>query len=289
MNGKFIDVLRTRYRKGYALNHPNIRLIETNYGKVRVLDTGENKQVIINVPDGPNVIEHHEQLIKKLSVNFRVVCFEFPGFGFSYPTPQFDYSLENSARLTLELMDILKIDRAALSFSCSNGFYAIKTTEIAPDRFTHLFLAQTPSLSAMHKWVEHTIPKIITVPVIGELTNSLMEKKFAHSWYKFALPKGADLSQYRKIALHSLNNGSCFCLSGLVQGLSKDMNSALESLEVPSTLVWGKKDYTHRHTNPKSVLEHVNTCEVIEFEDCGHFPELENTALYVQLINERLQ
>lgn len=288
MTGNFIDVFRTKFREGYGSISPYIKLVETGYGKIRVLDTQGNKPVIINVPDGPNVIEHQEYLIEKLSEKFRVICFEFPGFGFSYPTSKYDYSLDKSARIILNLMDILKVERATLSFSCANGFYAIEAVRVSPERFSHLFLAQTPSMQSMENWVTHTIPKILTIPIIGQITNSFLEKKFANSWYKYALPKGHDISDYQNKALNSLKNGGCFCLAGLVQGLAKGKSSLPNTQEVPATLVWGSKDFTHRKTNSKSILEHLPNCDIIEFDNCGHFPELEKTNDYVQLLNERL-
>lgn len=288
MAGNFIDTIRTSFKKGYNYLNPKIKLVETNFGKVRVLDTEGEKPVILNVPDGPNVIEHHEYLIEKLSKEFRVICLEFPGFGFSYPTSKYDYSLDKSANIILNVMDSLKVERAALSFSCANGFYAIKVTQIAPDRFTHLFLSQTPSMHSMESWVNNTIPKILTIPIVGQITNSFLEKKLANSWYKYALPKGHDISGYQNKALNSLKNGSCFCLSGLVQGLAKDKNSVLKSLEVPATLIWGNKDFTHQKTDKQSILEHLPKCEIIEFKNCGHFPELEDTNSYIKLLTERL-
>ena len=185
-------------------------------------------------------------------------------------------------------MEVLKVDKAALSFSCSNGFYAIKAAQIAPEKFTHLFLAQTPSLHAMKNWTDTTIPKILTYPIIGQLTNALIEKRLAKTWYKAALPKDTNKTEYQNKALKSLQNGGCFCLSGLVQGLSFELNSTLRLLDVPSTQIWGRKDFSHRKTDNKTILEHLPNCEIIEFEKCGHFPELEATDDYIRLVNERL-
>ncbi len=289
MKGNFIDTWRAKTRRIPVNNHENIKFIETDFGTIRVFDTQENKPVLINVPDGPNVIEHHLELIRQLSKTFRVVCFEFPGFGFSYPNAKYDYSLQKSAVLILNLMDILKIRRATLSFSCSNGYYALKALELAPGRFEHLFLAQTTSFNAMKNWVDINIPKILTYPIVGQIANIFIEKKFVEQGYKYLLPKGADLTGYKNIALNSLKNGGCNCLSSLVQGLNRELNTNFKDLEVKTTLVWGQKDYTHRKTEKKSILENVPNCEIIEFENCGHYPELENTLSFVKLVNERIQ
>ena len=288
MTGNFIDVIRLQFRQ-LPTQQANIRLIDTDYGKLRVLDTGEQKPILINVPDGPNVIEHHEDLITRLSKNYRVICFELPGTGFSYPIGSHDYTLEKSANILLNLMDVLKIERAVLAFSCSNGFYAIKAAQLHPERFIHLFLAQTPSLLSMKNWVKKTIPKILTYPIAGQLINAFLEKKLAYNWYRAALPRTTDKTEYQHKALNALQNGACFCLSGLVQGLKKDLNASLQSLEIPATQIWGNQDFSHRETDPTSLLEHLPNCELVRFENCGHFPELENTIDYVKLINERVK
>jgi pimeloyl-ACP methyl ester carboxylesterase len=288
MKGSFIDTILLGKSK-LANSKMNAQLIETDYGKLRVFDTKSNGPVIISVPDGPNVIEHHQTLIEKLSLDFRVICFELPGVGFSFPEFEHNYSFARSANILIQLMDILKVERAALCFSCSNGFYAIKAAEIAPDRFTYLFLSQTPSIHSMKDWTDLTVPKILTYPIIGQITNYFAKRKLVSVWYKTALPKSTDKTAYERIALNSLDTGGCFCLASLVQGLTADLNSSLKQIRVPSTQIWGKKDYSHRKTDNTTILEHLPNCEIIAFDNCGHFPELESPENYVNLVRERLR
>ncbi len=289
MLSNYIDVFRSKFRKKKLQEKVNIHVIQTDYGAIRILDTlEEDKPVLLNVPDGPNVIEHHQELIHKLSVKYRVICFEFPGIGFSQPNSKYDYSFHKATELIIHLMDVLNVERAALAFSCSNGFYAIKTAELFPEKITRLFLSQTPSLNSMSSWTKNTIPKILTYPFIGQIVNILSEKKIATTWYKYALPKLTDKKGYQKTAVDSLNNGGCFCLSSLVQGLSKEKESKLNVIKTPATLIWGSKDFTHKNTDHTTILEHLPNCEIIEFDNCGHFPELEDVDRYVALISERL-
>lgn len=283
--GNFIDILRCYFKKPTQSFNENYSFIETDFGKIRVFDTKEtNKPVLLNAPDGPNVIEHQQELIKQLSKTYRVICFEFPGIGFSYPNFKYDYSISSGGNLIINLLDILKIERATLLFSCSNGFYAIKASEINPEKVSRLIVSQTPSKQAMSVWTQNAIPKPLKTPVLGQLANAFSEKKFANLWYKYALPKVTNTSDYQQKAISALNAGGCFCLSSLVQGLSKELSHPLQNVEIPATMVWGKKDFTHQKTNPKSILEHLPNCEIIEFDDCGHFPELEQTKRFVESI-----
>ncbi len=97
MTGNFIDTYRYRL-KSIRENWSNSTcMVTTEFGEIRMLDTRGEKPVILNVPDGPNVIEHHQELITKLSKNFRVICFELPGIGFSYPNSNYDYTFPNAS------------------------------------------------------------------------------------------------------------------------------------------------------------------------------------------------
>jgi len=93
------------------------------------------------------------------------------------------------------------------------AYYAIKAAEIASERFTYLFLSQTPSIHSMKNWIDINIPKILTYPLIGQLVNSFTEKKLAKAWYRTALPKDTDKTEYQRKALNSLQNGGCYELA----------------------------------------------------------------------------
>ena len=293
MSGYVIDTTRLQLRKLWK-KFPNnwaadVAMIGTDYGKIRVKDTKGNKPIIISVPDGPNVIEHHEELIQKLANNYRVICFELPGFGFSYPALRYDYSFDMTAKIIINVMDVLQVERASLSFSCANGFYGITVARMIPERIEHLFLAQTPAMHQMKNWTKQNVPKLVRIPWFGQITNSFLEKKLATKWYNYALPKGFDKSEYQRKAVNTIKNGGCFCLSSLVQGLTKELNNPLGGIEIPTTLIWGNKDYTHRNTDFNTIKEHISNTNIIEFKGCGHFPDLENTTKYVSLINKVLK
>jgi pimeloyl-ACP methyl ester carboxylesterase len=288
MTGQLIDTLR------YARVSPppfadGFFYLDTDFGKVRVFDTKGHLPVIINVPDGPNVIEHQFPLIHDLSKQYRVICFEYPGLGFSFPNNTYNYSFTHGATLLLQVMDSLKLEKVSLLFSCSNGYYAIQAGIEHAERFNHIFLSQTPSIDSILKWTEKSIPGMLKIPFIGQLANAIYAEKLVDIWYSYSLPKNhISKQEYTQTAHASIAKGGCFCLSSLVQGLKKNKNSELNLIGVPTTLVWGSLDFTHRKTDKHSIKEHIKNCEIIEFEQCGHFPELENRKEYVRLIQERI-
>lgn len=260
------------------------RTIVTPVGSVRIYDSQSAKPCVMFVPDGPNVIEHYQALFALLTPHFRVVCFDMPGFGFSLPEATYTHTLDQGARAVIGLLDQLQIERATLAFSCANGFYAMRAAQLAPRRIAGLFLSQTPSLRAMHAWARRVIPWPIRVPVLGQTVAWLARQKSAHAWYDIALPRETDREPYRRIAQTALSSGGCFCLAGVVQGLARETSTTLNYIDTRCTMIWGTKDWSHRRTNAESLTECVPNATILRFEDCGHFPDLEQPSRYAELL-----
>lgn len=266
------------------------RLLETSGGRVRCLDTGGRRPALVMVPDGPCVLEHCEALIARLAPYFRVVCFDMPGFGFSYPSVGYDHSLRSGAQVVLDVLDAVGIAQAALSFTCANGFYALEAARQAPDRISHLVLAQTPSLGQMHHWVGRVIPRPLRMPGLGQVLSRVVRGRLAARWYRGALPREADPQPYYERSAQAFATGGCFCLAGVVQGLLREnpLVALSPAAAVPITLVWGALDRSHRPTDPASLREHAPQATVLAFPDCGHFPNLEQPARFTELLRRTL-
>ena len=188
-----------------------------------------------------------------------------------------------------EVLDALNLQRAALAFSCANGFYALRVAQEAPERIAHLVLAQTPSLAEMDRWVRRVIPQPLRMPVLGQLLVRATQRQLADRWYRGPLPRGTDLQGYTQPSAHALATGSCFYLAGVVQGLSgENQPNAFSALEVPTTLVWGSLDRSHRPTEPTSLRAHAPHASIVSFSDCGHFPNLEQPARFADLLRAKL-
>ncbi|PRC94408.1 hypothetical protein S2091_1029 [Solimicrobium silvestre] len=53
-------------------------------------------------------------------------------------------------------------------------------------------------------------------------------------------------------------------------------------------MIWGSIDKSHRKTNAQSLLDCVEHAEIIEFEDCGHFPDIEQPERYVNHLTQHI-
>jgi pimeloyl-ACP methyl ester carboxylesterase len=261
----------------------NTRMLATQRGELRVHDSGGAGPVLLMVPDGPNVIEHHAAVIARLAPHARVICFDMPGFGYSRPALGYDHGLRAGAEAVLAVMDALDVKEAALHFSCANGFYAMAAAKLAPQRIRRLLLCQTPALQSMPAWTLRNVPRAIRTPVLGQLMMRGARRKFAHSWYGMAMPDKQQRAAFRATADHALTHGGCFCLAGVVQGLGRAQEQELRGIRQPVTLLWGDADRSHRYTRAESLQSLVPQAQIQHFPDCGHFPDLERPQQYAEI------
>lgn len=293
MLSSFVDSFLTRFSARQLTGASGVLLstrnIATPVGLVRVYDSGPGKPCVVFVPDGPNVVEHYEVLIALLTQRLRVVCFDMPGFGYSFPQLAYGHSLDQGAKAVIGVLDELEIKKATLAFSCANGFYALRTAQLAPARITNLVLSQTPSLTAMHKWTSRVIPWPLRIPVFGQIFVWMFRRKAAHAWYGIALPKTTAPEPFQQKALQALSDGACFCLAGVVQGLAREKAETLSGVITPCTMIWGERDHSHKYTDPVSLRELVPDAEIVRFEDCGHFPDIEQPERFANLLIEKVE
>lgn len=268
----------------------NMTLVPTAAGRLRVFDSGGGKPAILITPDGPCVIEHYATLIDELSPTYRVIIFDAPGFGFSFPALGYRYGVRETAKVIGQLLDALQINKSSLAFSCGNGFFALAFAKQFPARVDRLILSQTPSLDAMRAWTERVIPRPLKLTVVGQLLMSRAKSKFSRTWFDAALPKKSDSRPFFvEHACRAVENGGCFCLASLVQGLSRTQQEDVFGVPHPTLVIYGNRDRTHRQTDFNSFRELVPQANLVCFDGCGHLPDLEDPGRFTTAVNEFLQ
>lgn len=265
------------------------RLIDTPVGTVRVFDSGSTKPCVVTTPDGPDVIEHDDVLIRRASQSLRMACFEMTRFGHSLPKPSYIHSLDQGASAAVGVLDGAGIDKATLCFSHADGIYTLRAARLAPARICSLILSQTPSLSAMHAWTKKIIPRPLRIPVVGRVVTWLFPQKFVASWYPMALPRSTTPLHFQTKALDALSSGACFCLAGVVQGLAQEEIASPSGVKTPCTMVWGGKDHSHQNTDRNSLHDRVPHATTIRFPGSGHFPDTEEPERFAEMILELTQ
>ncbi len=131
----------------------NIRFMDMGTTWIRYCITGDRGPTIVLNTDPPSTIESYDQTIDQLSRYFRVITFEVPGFGFSFPKKlNFQFDFESITRTLSQFLIALDLGPYILSLPCVLGFSAIKIANIYPDLVSHIVLNQVPSWQGVLDW-----------------------------------------------------------------------------------------------------------------------------------------
>lgn len=66
----------------------------------------------------------------------------------------------------------------------------------------------------------------------------------------------------------------------------REEEPVFSAIEKETIVLWGAADSSHIQTDKKSFLAYVPHARWIEFEHCGHFPDLENQEEYIRLLKQ---
>jgi pimeloyl-ACP methyl ester carboxylesterase len=250
-------------------------------------ECGEGSRTIVLVPDPPNTIELYDDLIELLRRHTRVVCFEAPGFGLSYPSKAFGFSATEYAEVVSELVEGLQLGAVSLVMSCMGGYIGLLVARARPDLVDRLYLCQTPSLLQMQIWVDRFDHlRLLSTPIVGQAIMWTLKGWATRSWYPAALPLGVDATLFVEAAMAAQRLGGPYALASGIQAL-RSMNACdLVDVAQPATVIWGHADRTHAKTDPGSLRGLVPHARLVSFEHCGHFPDLEDPRRFASLLLE---
>lgn len=71
-----------------------------------------------------------------------------------------------------------------------------------------------------------------------------------------------------------------------MQGLKPTKDSEIDEVSVPTLLIYGNRDRSHKQTDFTSLRNHASEVEIITFDGCGHFPDLERPKEYAERVKQ---
>lgn len=254
--------------------HKQTRAVGASNGWLRVRDSGGGKEALVFLCDPPIMVESYDKLIECFQPRYRVIVIELPNFGFSRTASSSALTFDGAVREIEVAIGALDLDACVLFGPCICGFVAAELAARAQLPIRGLILMQTPDREGMLSWVERMDPKgRLRIPVLGQLVVRFTARRIARFWLKYATPKEFDSDCLQYATDHALVQGGAYPLATMLQLWPKGLRNV--NLKLPALAVWGRQDRTHKETAPASTCKHIPNADVIEFEDCGHFTELE--------------
>lgn len=237
----------------------------------RVLDEGKGPPVVVLHGWGGR-IESMAPVIACLSLRFRVIAADLPGFGASPPPPD-AWGTPEYARHVLSLMHRLEIERSHFvghSFGAKTSLYLAATRPQVVDKLVlqaSAGLRTPPSLAARVKRMISSGARLAgRLGLPGRRLRDSIYRRIASSDYRDAGP-------LRPI---------------LVKVVNEDLASLLPKVEAPSLLVWGTRDDAVPVAHARKMESLIPDAGLVLFEGAGHFAYLDEPERFCRIVRHFL-
>jgi pimeloyl-ACP methyl ester carboxylesterase len=281
-----------------AFSRPGVRILRTPTAQVRVRVVEPPKATpiatVIMLPDAPNTIEHYDELLAAAAARrMRAVAVEIPGFGFSWATDPAALPLngcvEATAAALRQLDDALGGAPVVLTGVCVQAYVALAlaTWHGLGDA---VVLAQAPAWQEMRHWATEVLDPRgqLRTPWIGQAGWRLAREAVGvRDWYRAAAGESFDVQPWQNLAHEVLAHHPTYALASLAQTwLPIDPAPDFGTVGVPAALIWGAADRTHAKagSDPRGMLRHLPHGRLVEFPDAGHFPDLEQSERFLDVV-----
>ena len=284
----------------------DIRIIDLPTSHVRVRIVGQGQRTIVFPCDMPNVVENHDEVIRLLQDDYRVVSYEQPGFGFSYPKRNFDYTRRAYADTLTELLRALGPGPYTLAAQCVSTFYALQVAYEQPKLVDSLVLMQATEWPRQCEWAKQVMKgfgllaaylpligePVTRTPGLGQLLYASIEPKFARRTHPHVIHRANERQELFRALTGPLyaafEHGACNCMASAYQRYF-DPNSTIPKVTQPSLVLWANADQSHQTSDSRGLLHYAPQADWQELPNTGHHLEIENAPAVTDAIKTWLR
>jgi len=287
-----LDILNlpTEYRT-YNDFLKTVEFFNSADGKLAYIDKGSGP-VILLMHGVPTSCWLYRKIIPQLVKNgYRVIAPDMLGFGASDKPEGYEiYSDENMAKRTLALMDYLKIENWAQVFHDGGGLWTWSMLKQDPSRINQIFMLNTIVYEAGFKPPIRMKPGKIAGLFARMYTSKAGQKIVLDQTFKQGVNKSKVVTNemlrgYKKPFIKN-GHGAIYYFFTQTDKPIEDFSELHRSLDIPTTVIWGKNDVILVWENIKDkVMANFNLSEKdIHVIDGKHFIQEEQPGLIAEII-----
>ena len=235
------------------------------------------------------------RILPLLTPHFRVLLFDFPGYGLSGKPAERDYSLLRQMDATEALLQLLGIKEFDLLAHDMGASVACELLYRLQESETTLKLRSLTMLNAgiymdMHQAL--LTQKLLRTPVLGRVVARLSSYRLFRYQYPnvYADPDNFDEEHYRQqwsLIMHNNGRRVMEKIAGYMRERRRNGErwlGPLHQTSVPFKLIWGCEDPIAVY----AIAEKLRSCNqnilFTSLKDVGHYPQLEAVSLVADCI-----
>jgi pimeloyl-ACP methyl ester carboxylesterase len=229
-----------------------------------------------------------EGWVKVLARHARVITLDLPGYGLTGPfTGAYvagGYRGDNVARLVIDVLDALGVERFAIGGNSYGGEISWRVASLVPDRVLRLILV----CSGGARFESQSLPlgwHIARLPVLGALSEHFLPRALVAQGLATAYADPGRVSpelvdRYYEL---TLREGNRRALGERLRQLERGADiDRLAKLQLPTLILWGRLDRIVPLAVADVFRNAIVGSQLVVFDDLGHVPQEEDPARTVE-------
>lgn len=236
--------------------------------------TGEGEQTVVILQGWGTTLAVYDSIANSLSTKYRVVAFDFPGFGGS-DEPKEAWGVSEYADFFIKFMNALGVKQATLMGHSYGGRVIIK-------------LANRQDLP-------FTIERIVLIDSAGIMPKRTFKQKFRQKRYKL-LKRIVNLRPIHAICPKLIEewkskqgsadyrNASPMMKQCMVKAINEDLTDLLSGVGYEVLLIWGENDTATPLSDAKLMEERMPNAGLAVIKNAGHFCFVEQPVVFYNIL-----
>ena len=244
--------------------------INVNGYEIAYQITGQGEDTVVILQGWGTEFATYNSVAACISDRYRVVQFDFPGFGAS-DEPREPWAVEDYANFFLDLMAALGIQKATLLGHSYGGRVIIRLAarESLPFTIERIVLVDSAGILPKKTWKQKMkirryklLKRIVSLKLVYAICPRLIDE-----W-----KNSQGSADYR--------NASPMMRQCLVKAVNEDLTEFLPKIKQDTLLIWGDLDTATPIADAKLMEEKIPGAGLAVIPGTGHFSFLENPALF---------
>ena len=245
------------------------------FDSASIFPQAKDFETIVLIHGYASSLEEWSYLIPKLMKNnYRVVTMDLRGHGWT-DRPDGDYSIESQAKLVIEVINKLSVDKFYIAGHSWGSAVSLKITMTIPERVKKIILYNgmyfNDQQPVVFEWSR--------VPILGEFIYSAFylerqDEKMAFAFYD-AEPH---ITEYivERLELFTSRPGTLASLLAGIRAMDfEKLEPHYKDISQPVLLIWGREDQVTPIEYGERMLHKLPNSQLKIIPRCGHLPMVE--------------
>ena len=286
------DIPVERLKKKYA--HPESKFMNIDGMQVHYRDEGKKDHAtpLVLIHGTSSSLHTWDACVEQWKGNRRVIRFDLPGFGFTGPNPNKDYSLDAYVSFVIKVLNELDVNTFFIAGNSWGGAIAWLTALKHPQRVRKLILlnSDTNSYFKLGKGALgfSLVMKLgsnkLFRPILRYCTPDWSIRQSVKGvYYDHAKIKPATYELYKDLTLSQGNR------EGLIGRLTTPYTTYINQLKditTPTLVIWGRHDGVVPVEIAEIFRKGLPNNKTIILENTGHIPMEENPEIIAPMVED---